>query len=71
MKNISLLIAVLLVTVNVFGQKLPSEQVEVLKQFEADLAQTQRLVTKPILPAIEDVSTNLNYTVPTKLLTLN
>lgn len=71
MKNISLLIIALFVTVSVFGQKLPSEQVEVLKKFEANLAQSQKLGTSPILPAIEDVSTKLNYTVPTKLLTLS
>lgn len=70
LKNISLLLVALCLTSGLFGQKLPSEQVEVLKKFEANLAQTQKLGTTPLLPAIEDVSSNLTYKVPTKLLTL-
>lgn len=42
MKNISLIAAVLLMSVNVFGQKLPNEQVESLADFEVELAQTQK-----------------------------
>ena len=71
MKNISLLTVVLLMSVNVFSQKLPGEQVEVLAKFEAELAQTQKISTKPTLPAIENVQVNEAYTVPTRLLTLN
>lgn len=70
-KNIILLLVALCLTSGLFGQKLPSEQVDVLKKFEANLAQSQKLGTTPLLPAIEDVSSNLRYEVPTKLLTLD
>lgn len=71
MKNISLIAAVLLMSVNVFGQKLPNEQVESLADFEVELAQTQKINTTPTLPAIENTQLSESYTVPTKLLTLN
>ncbi len=70
LKNIILLFVAISLTTGLWAQKLPSEEVDVLKKFEADLAQSQKLTTTPILPAIEDVSAGLSYTVPTRLLTL-
>jgi hypothetical protein len=69
-KYIILCLVALGLTTGLFAQKLPSEQVEVLKKFEASLAQSQKLTTTPLLPAIEEVSGNLMYNIPTRLLTL-
>jgi hypothetical protein len=69
-KHIILCLVAFGLTTGLFGQKLPSEQVEVLKKFEAELAQSQKLITTPLLPVIEEVSGNLTYNVPTRLLTL-
>ncbi len=60
----------MLMSTAIFAQKLPSEQVEVMKKFEANLAQSKKLTTTPLLQAIETQPATLSYTVPTRLLTL-
>ena len=60
----------MLLSISVFGQKLPSEQVEVMKKFEANLAQSKKLNTTPLLQAIDTKAPTLTYKVPTRLLTL-
>ncbi|MFK7808624.1 MAG: hypothetical protein AB8F74_12540 [Saprospiraceae bacterium] len=47
---------------------LPSEEVKVIQDFEARLADSEKLVLMPELPPAEDATKNLNYKIPVKSL---
>lgn len=49
---------------------LPTEEVEVLQNFEATLAETERLEIKPELPGLDTAERKLTYMVPTKTISV-
>ncbi len=52
------------------GEDLPDENVEVEKQFEAELPETNKYPTSPVLPTVTNTPPNLSYDIPNKLLNL-
>ncbi len=50
------------------GEELPSEEVEIIKDFEAALEESNRLEVKPELPPLDTNSRKLIYTIPSKSL---
>ncbi len=66
-----LLFAIIFVSNNAFAQPdLPSEEVEVIQDFEARLAESEKLDLLPQLPPMEDESKELIYQIPVKTLQL-
>ena len=66
---IVLLFATLFVSTAVFAQPggdLPSEEVEIIKDFEARLEESNKLVVKPEMPPIDTTTKNLVYDIPSK-----
>lgn len=52
------------------GEELPSEEVEIIKDFEAALEESNRVEVKPTLPPLDSSSRDLIYTVPSKSLSV-
>lgn len=50
------------------GGDLPSEEVEIIKDFEAALEESNKLEIKPELPSLDSTSRTLIYNVPSKIL---
>lgn len=69
MKKIAVIILSLF-AVHLVAQDLPSEEVEVLKSFEARLAESSKLKTTPLQATITQKPIQLNYQVPTRLLNI-
>ncbi len=64
-KNIKLLFVAFLFSNTLLAQDdLPSEQVEVIKDFEAHLVESEKLDLPPTLPEISAENTALNYNLP-------
>ncbi|MEM9918413.1 MAG: hypothetical protein AAF990_09980 [Bacteroidota bacterium] len=60
----------LIVAGNAFAQDLPSEEVEVIKDFEATLEETERIEVTPELPPQDTTSRNLIYDIPSKTISV-
>ncbi len=57
---------------NVFAQPdLPSEEIEVIKDFEAALEESFKISIKPELPQVDTTSKNLLYDIPNKTINLD
>lgn len=70
-RNISLLLSFLVCSLNAFAQpELPSEEVEVIKDFEAALEESFKINIKPVLPPVDTSSRNLLYNIPNKTINL-
>ncbi|MFT5383960.1 MAG: hypothetical protein ACI81W_001360, partial [Saprospiraceae bacterium] len=68
-KNISSIVFFLFVAVVAYAQPdLPSEEVEIIKDFEAALEESTKLVIAPELPALDSTSRKLLYSIPSKTL---
>ncbi|MEL6863392.1 MAG: hypothetical protein AAFP19_03190 [Bacteroidota bacterium] len=50
---------------------LPSEEVEVIKDFEANLEESEKLTLDPELPALDTAGRKLTYEVPSKTIKVN
>ncbi len=50
---------------------LPSEEVEVIKDFEANLEESEKLVVEPALPPVDDSDKNLTYDIPLRTVKLD
>jgi hypothetical protein len=68
-KNIINIVFFLLVAVVAYAQPdLPSEEVEIIKDFEAALEESTKLVLAPELPPLDSTSRKLLYSIPSKTL---
>jgi hypothetical protein len=71
-KNIIPFLSFFLCSFSVFAQPdLPSEEVEVIKDFEAALEESFKINVKPELPPVDTSSKNLLYDVPNKTINLD
>ena len=69
MKRVKNIISVFLfasLSVISFAQPIPSEEVEIIKDFEAALEESNKLQISPELPPLDSTSRSLVYTIPTK-----
>lgn len=72
LKNIILLAAMMIGIQHLHAQTdLPSEEVEVIKDFEANLEESEKLVVEPTLPPVDDSEKNLVYELPTRTVKLD
>lgn len=70
-KNIFLLLALSIFANGLFAQPdLPSEEVEVIKDFEANLEESEKLVVEPALPPLDNTEKNLLYNIPPRTVKL-
>lgn len=71
-KNIVLALALLTLPIVAFAQPdLPSEEVEVIKDFEARLEETNKLDLSPTLPPLDAEQKNFSYSIPTRTLNVD
>ena len=71
-KNIILVFFLFSCITSAFAQPdLPSEEVEVIKDFEAALEESFKITVKPELPPVDTSSKNLLYNVPSKTIELD
>jgi hypothetical protein len=69
-KTFALLILVLSWNTLSAQPDLPSEEVEIIKDFEAALEESNRLTVKPELPPTDSTTRSLMYTIPSKTITV-
>ncbi len=70
-QNILLFSAFLLCSTAAWAQpNLPSEEVEVIKDFEASLEESEKLVVEPGLPPLDTTNKNLVYDIPPRTVKL-
>lgn len=71
-KNIILFSSLFFYPLFVFAQPdLPSEEIEVIKDFEAALEESFKINIKPELPAVDTTTKNLLYDIPSKTITVD
>ncbi len=71
-KNIILFLSFFCCSYSVFAQPdLPSEEIEVIKDFEAALEESFKISVKPELPPVDTTSKNLLYNVPSKTINVD
>ncbi len=72
MKNSILIISFLLIGSALFAQPdLPTEQVEIIKSFDAHLLDTEKLKISPILPPLDTTTIRQTYIIPPKTVTVD
>jgi len=70
-KNIAFLLGLFATTGLMAQDDLPTENVEVFKNFRAQLAETERIKVKPVLPEIKEQVEEQTYFLPTKTLDID
>ena len=70
-KNIISIFVILLLPILLQAQPdLPTGEVEIIKNFDARLLDTEKLKVKPVLPPLDTTSKRLTYSIPTKSISL-